>query len=105
MKTPLAALAGWHAHVFVGMTDPVRVHGPGWLKTRGFRVSDNRNPPVLRLSDFMETLENKGSHPVNAYVRIMTNQGYFWDAFQFARRMVDNFHTEVGFGLPVRRSS
>src|SRR5512135_1012718 len=45
----------------------VRVHGPGWLKTRGFRVSDNRNPPVLRLSDFMETLENKGSHPVNAY--------------------------------------
>src|SRR5512135_3193005 len=47
----------------------VRVHRPGWLKTRGSRVSDNRNPPVLRLSDFSETLENKGSHPMNAYTR------------------------------------
>src|SRR5512144_2194468 len=47
----------------------VRVHGPGWLKTRGFRVSDNRNPPVLRLPDLTETLENKGSHPVNTYIK------------------------------------
>src|SRR5512142_2700691 len=50
------------------ITSTVRVHRPGWLKTRGFRVSDNRNPSVLRLSDFTETLENKGSHPMNAYL-------------------------------------
>src|SRR5512135_2284297 len=50
----------------------VRVHRPGWLKTRGFRVSDNRNSLVLRLSDFTETLENKGSHPMNAYPSLST---------------------------------
>jgi len=29
----------------------------------GFRVSDNRNPPVLRLSDFAETPEKQGVPP------------------------------------------
>ena len=36
----------------------VSVHGSGWLKSRGFCVSDNRNASLLRLSDPREPREN-----------------------------------------------
>src|SRR5262245_53758653 len=45
----------------------VRVHGPGWLRTRRFKASDGRKTPILLSSDFAEPLANREVHPVNAY--------------------------------------